>query len=148
MNIVRTDNQAIAQELLQKIGESAEFYGKMAETVASQPIKNSLAAIARQRATQVNPMRRLVASLQDLPMATDTEREFFKELGAKLLATVSDKQDATIVQRCLESEQEIKQLSQRLETQSLATNHRALIDKINAEVETNIKALRAKIPQH
>ena len=137
MSIIRTDEQADAQEIL----KTAHFYRAMSEELAQNPVGEVLADIANEREAFVAPFEQAVKQLDELPAEPDADREWFEELGGKIAKFLSADSKAAVLNKCIEKDEALFELLDGAEQDDKSPELTRLIDSLEehlADTRTRI----------
>lgn len=105
MSIIRTDEQADALEILKLIIETADFYRAMGELLTKENVPHKLFEIAKEREKYIEPFRKVVKELHELPAAPDSDKELIDELGGKITQLLSADSEKAILEKCLKKDE-------------------------------------------
>lgn len=142
MSIIRTDEQADAQELLKSVVKTAQFYRAMSEELAQDPVGGVLSDIANEREAFVVPFEQLVKQLDELPAEPDADREWFEELGGKIAKFLSADSKAAVLDKCMEKDDALAELLNDAELGDKSPEYKHLIDSLEehlADTRTRIR---------
>lgn len=131
MSIIRTDEQADAQEILKLVIETAHFYRAMGALLSEENIKHPLFEIASERETYITPLQERVRALGELPETPDSDKELLDELGSKITQMLSDDFQNAIFDRCLRKDELLADVIDNKALTEQSTEFKKLLDSLN-----------------
>lgn len=131
MSIIRTDEQADAQEILKLVIETANFYRVMGELLSEENINPPLFEIAQERETYIAPLQGLVKALGELPETPDSDKELLDELGGKLTQLLSDDFQNAVFDRCLRKDELLADVIDNKALSEQSTEFKNLLGSLN-----------------
>jgi len=105
MSIIRTDDQADAQQILKLIIETADFYRAMGALLTEENVEHQLFEVAEEREAYTEPFQEVLKELDELPMAPDPEKELVEELYGKVTQLFSADLKGAILDKCLNKDE-------------------------------------------
>ncbi|MBL4835668.1 MAG: hypothetical protein JKY26_17095 [Pseudomonas sp.] len=142
MSIIRTDEQADAQEILKAVLKTAHFYRAMNEELAHDPVGGVLSDVANEREAFVVPFEQLVKQLDELPADPDSDREWFEELGGKIAKLLSADSKAAVLDKCMEKDNALAELLDGAEEGDKSPEFKRLIDSLEEHLADTRARLR------
>ncbi len=143
MSIIRSDNQADSLKMLKLVIETRDYYRAMAELLAEQNLQNSLDEIANERATYIEPFENVVRQLGELPAKPDPDKEFMQQLGGEITKLFSIDSTNSILDRCLDKEQELAEVLNQSSLAEQSADFKSLLNALAKHVQNTKKQLHA-----
>ncbi len=143
MSIIRTDEQADAQEILRLTIKTADFYREMGESLSKDNVNHRLFEIADMRESFIAPLQQIVRALHEYPTAPDADKEFVDELRGKVTKLFSTDSKNAIFDKCLEQDEALAELINTTILRSKSTEFKQLLDSLNEHLlntKTKLKA--------
>ncbi|MEX1200679.1 MAG: hypothetical protein WEB02_07835 [Methylophaga sp.] len=131
MTIIRTDEQADAQQILKSIIETADFYRAMGELLTEENLEHQLFEIAKERGAYIAPFQKVLKTLDELPMAPDPEKELVEALGGKVSQLFSTDFKSAILDRCLKKDDVLAELVSNTTLGAQSAEFKNLLDSLN-----------------
>ncbi len=128
MNMIRTEQQAVLDQLCQTLQESADHYRETADIFADEEAA-FLAAIAVERDQIAEHIATALRQLDVLPSAPDRDRETLASLMDKLRALVPGDNASRILVRHLHGEQHLARLASDAHGENLDAQCNAVVDE-------------------
>ncbi|ODN67246.1 hypothetical protein [Methylophaga muralis] len=130
MSIIRTDEQAEALDILKLIIETADFYRAMGELLTQENVNHQLFEIANEREAYIEPFRKVVKELGELPEAPDSDKEWIDELGGKMTKWLSVDSTHAILEKCLKKDEVLADVINKTALGDQSTEFRKLLDSL------------------
>ena len=146
MSILRTDDQVDGVEILKLIIESADYHRAMAELMEVKGTENKLLAIASERESYIEPFRRVVAKLSELPAEPDPDKELMQAIGGKITKLLSPDARTAILEKCLHKEEELAELVKQTALKDRSSEFKMLLDSLAENIDQTKQTILALEP--
>lgn len=130
MSIIRTDEQAEALDFLKLIIETADFYQAMGELLTEENVHHQLFDIAKEREAYIEPFRKVVKELGELPEAPDSDKELVDELGGKITKWLSADSTKAILEKCLKKDEVLADVINKTTLGEQSAEFKKLLDSL------------------
>lgn len=141
MSIIRTDEQADAQEILKLIIETTDFYRAMGEILTEENIHHQLFEIANEREGYIEPFQKLVKELDEFPDSPDSDKELVDELRGKITKLLSADLKNAIFDKCLKKDELLAEAVNNTELSEQSTEFKRLLDSLYDHLANTKKRL-------
>lgn len=131
MSIIRTDEQAEALDILKLIIETADFYRAMGELLTGENVNHKLFEIAKEREAYIDPFRKVVKELGELPEEPDSDKEWVDELGGKMTKWLSTDSTNAILEKCLKKDEVLTDVINKTALAEQSTAFKKLLDSLH-----------------
>lgn len=127
MSLIRNDRQLALHDLLIAIQESADHFQDAAEFLGEHQVSVYFKQFAKQRLILAARLEEAIRAEGDLPPAPDPDKETSSIMFEHLLANLSTREAARIIEHRLDGEQDIRELVQSAIESGLDEPHPALV---------------------